>query len=198
MRPDAIKVFLGSSCMLHTYRGAFVHLLRSLGEERLDTVGASIEPVMWETENYAIERAGSKQDMYNDRLRGCDLAFFLVREDIGDFTRIEYTAALEALDRCGKPAVRLWVQDHDLPRARTARLEEFIEDAARDERVVLAHYASKDDLMADMARAVVETCGDVGVRVAHGRLMAGHMCLADVDGLSEDRAGALREWAEGA
>lgn len=204
-----MDVFLGSSRMLSDLRLGFAALVDTLADPAFDSCGEEITARMWESESYSMERDRSKQAAYDEMIRQCDLAFFLVDGFLGKYTYHEYLVAVESYAKRGKPSITVWVRLKSvdskkmLPTALTAPVEFsdsntrlLVESATTVPGVGVRALTSQNAVLIDMLELMVCQLGSIPLQLRGDGVWIGYKRLVSLDGLPKTRVDALSEWIE--
>ena len=180
-----MDVFLGSSNTLRDLRLAFSELIDSLADAAFDRCGQELTGRLWETESYAMERARSKQEAYDEVIRGCELAFFLVDGTLGDYTLHEFEVALEAPAPAEAVRVVVWLRPEEHVGAYDANTRRLLELASGRPDVRVLPLASEGELLLDMTELVCSRLPQLAPELRAGGVWVGHRRLVDTTGLPD-------------
>lgn len=180
-----MDVFLGSSKDLRDLRLAFSELVDSLADAAFDACDEDLVGRLWETESYAMERARSKQEAYDEVVRGCELAFFLVDGTLGDYTLHEFEVATEACAAQGMPQVTVWLRPEEQVGTYDVNTHLLLETVAGCQGVHTLPLASEGELLLDMIRAVAALLPQLPLELRSDGVWVGHKRLVDTTGLPD-------------
>lgn len=201
-----MDIFLGSSRDLFSMRTSFAALADSITDVAYDYCGVDVTARMWENESFAIERDSSKQDAYDEMIRGCDLAFFLADGHLGDYTLHEYFVAMEAFALHGKPKVVTWMRGDSSPfeasstdaelsfdTVRDANARLLLESAIDNEDVDVRKLVNQNAVLLDMLGLILQELGPIPVQVKNGAVWTGYKRLVALDGVPLARVNAFQD-----
>lgn len=180
-----MDVFLGSSKDLRDLRLAFSELVDSLADAAFDACDEDLVGRLWETESYAMERARSKQEAYDEVVRGCELAFFLVDGTLGDYTLHEFEVATEACAAQGMPQVTVWLRPEEQVGTYDVNTHLLLKTVAGCQGVHTLPLASEGELLLDMIRAVAALLPQLPLELRSDGVWVGHKRLVDTTGLPD-------------
>lgn len=195
-----MDVFLGSSKKLRDLRLAFSELMDSLADAVFDACGEDLVGRLWETESYTMERARSKQEAYDEVIRGCELAFFLVDGTLGDYTLHEFEVAIEAPETQGAQRVTVWLRPEVQAGAYDANTRQLLELAAGRSDVRVLALASEGELLLDMIQTIAALLPQLPLELRSNGVWVGHKRLVDTSTLPEQTlhafAAAVRQTSD--
>lgn len=195
-----MDVFLGSSKKLRDLRLAFSELMDSLADAVFDACGEDLVGRLWETESYTMERARSKQEAYDEVIRGCELAFFLVDGTLGDYTLHEFEVAIEAPETQGAQRVTVWLRPEVQAGAYDANTRQLLEMAAERSDVRVLALASEGELLLDMIQTIAALLPLLPLELRSNGVWVGHKRLVDTSTLPEQAlhafAAAVRQTSD--
>lgn len=180
-----MDVFLGSSKDLRDLRLAFSELVDSLADAAFDACDEDLVGRLWETESYAMERARSKQEAYDEVVRGCELAFFLVDGTLGDYTLHEFEVATEACAAQGMPQVTVWLRPEEQVGIYDVNTHLLLKTVAGCQGVHTLPLASEGELLLDMIQAVAALLPQLPLELRSDGVWVGHKRLVDTTGLPD-------------
>ena len=186
-----MEVFLGSSKSLRDLRLAFSELMDALADAALDACDQDLTGRLWETESYAMERARSKQEAYDEVIRGCELAFFLVDGMLGDYTLHEFEVALEASAPAGTSRVTVWLRPEEHVGTYDTNTHRLLELAAERPDVRVLPLASEGELLLDMTEAVATLLPQLPLELRANGVWVGHKRLVDTQNLPDQAVHAF-------
>lgn len=200
-----MDIFLGSSRVLAELRTSFAALVDSLSGSSYDACGEDVIARMWETESYAMERDRSKQEAYDEMICGCDLAFFLVDEWLGDYTLHEYRVASGSFASKGSPRIVAWVRANaqqaapcpSLPVAEDAtdaNLRVLLESASANPEVEVRHLDGENAVLLEMLEIIVGRLGPVPLSLHRNAVWTGHKRLVALEGVPTERVASFERW----
>ncbi len=202
-----MDVFLGSSRHLSDMRVAFAALVDSLFDPVFDSCDEEIVARMWENESYAMERDRSKQAAYDEVIRACDLAFFLVDGYLGDYTLHEYQVARDSYAASGKPYTTVWVRSGmpfggtvlaDMDYVPTdiddANTRVMLTSAMIEAGVHVRNLLDTNTTLLDMLECMTSKYGQVPLSVRDNSVWSGHKRLISLEGVSPWRVDRLESW----
>ena len=200
-----MEVFLGSSRMLAELRTSFAALVDSLSGSSYDACGEDVIARMWETESYAMERDRSKQEAYDEMICGCDLAFFLVDEWLGDYTLHEYRVASGSFASKGSPRIVAWVRagaQQPGPRPSVpvagdvtdANLRVILESASANPEVEVRYLDGENAMLLEMLEIIVGKLGPVSLSLHGNAVWTGHKRLVALDDVRPERVSSFERW----
>ena len=195
-----MDVFLGSSKKLRDLRLAFSELMDSLADAVFDACDEDLVGRLWETESYTMERARSKQEAYDEVIRGCELAFFLVDGTLGDYTLHEFEVAIEAPETQGAQRVTVWLRPEAQAGAYDANTRQLLELAAERSDVRVLALASEGELLLDMIQTIAALLPQLPLELRLNGVWVGHKRLVDTSTLPEQTlhafAAAVRQTSD--
>ena len=186
-----MEVFLGSSKSLRDLRLAFSELMDALADAALDVCDQDLAGRLWETESYAMERARSKQEAYDEVIRGCELAFFLVDGMLGDYTLHEFEVALEAPALAGTSRVTVWLRPEEHAGAYDTNTQRLLELAGERPDVRVLPLASEGELLLGMTEAVATLLPQLPLELRANGVWVGHKRLVDTQNLPDQAVHAF-------
>ena len=181
-----MDVFLGSSNKLRDLRLAFSELMDSLADAAFDACGEDLVGRLWETESYTMERARSKQEAYDEVIRDCELAFFLVDGTLGDYTLHEFEVAIEAPETQAVQRVTVWLRPEAEAGAYDANTRQLLEMAAERSDVRVLPLASEEELLLDMTQTIAVLLPLLPLELRPNGVWVGHKRLVDTSTLPEE------------
>ncbi|AYL97792.1 hypothetical protein [Mucilaginibacter celer] len=109
MSRQTIQIFLASSSELKADREQFMLFIND-ENIRLNAAGIFLKVVCWENFPNAMSAAGLQAE-YNNALRGCDMAVFLVFSKVGKYTNQEFDVAMDAFSTGQAPKIWTYLKN---------------------------------------------------------------------------------------